>query len=60
MAKKMNLSELNVKSFITVTEGTDVKGGTDSINTGRLCSAFVLCGSRFDCSEAQICNTNQC
>ena len=56
MAKKLTLADLKVESFVT--EGEKVTGGTDSINTGRICTNFALCGSVWECSDAKICVTD--
>ena len=55
MAKKLNLADLKVESFIT--EGNKVTGGTGSVNTGQICTNVALCGSRWDCSDARVCVT---
>ena len=47
MAKKLDLADLKVKSFIT--DAKDIKGGNTSINTGNLCTGWKVCGSRFQC-----------
>ena len=56
MAKKLNLTDLKVESFIT--EGNKVTGGTGSIPTGGVCTRYVVCGSAWDCSAAAHCVTD--